>query len=80
MGPDFVERLRSVCREVSTDPEDLAGSARDQWAVAARVARPPDAVARPGATEEVAAVLSLCIDARVPVTPAGGRSGVCGGA
>ena len=75
-----MERLRSVCREVTTDPEDLAGSARDQWAVAARVARPPDAVARPGATEEVAAVLTLCADARVPVTPAGGRSGVCGGA
>lgn len=80
MDGDLLERLRSVCREVSTDPEDLAGSARDQWAMAAQVARPPDAVARPASTEEVAAVLAVCTDARLPVTPAGGRSGVCGGA
>ena len=35
-------------------------------------------VARPTDTAQVAAVLALCHEARVPVTPAGGRSGVCG--
>jgi alkyldihydroxyacetonephosphate synthase len=77
---DLVERLRSVCREVSTDPEDLAGSTRDQWAMAAQVAQAPEAVARPAGSAEVAAVLAVCSEAGVPVTPAGGRSGVCGGA
>jgi alkyldihydroxyacetonephosphate synthase len=77
---DIVERLRSVCREVSTDLDDLEASARDRWPMAAAVARPPDAVARPSCAGEVAAVLAACSDARVPVTPAGGRSGVCGGA
>ena len=77
---DIVERLRSVCAHVSTDPADLAAAARDRWTLAAGLARPPDAVARPGSAAEVAAVLAACSAARVPVTPAGGRSGVCGGA
>jgi alkyldihydroxyacetonephosphate synthase len=77
---DIVERLRSVCAQVSTDPADLDASARDRWAMAAAVARPPDVIARPGTAAEVAAVLAACSSAKVPVTPAGARSGVCGGA
>ena len=76
---DIVERLQSVCGIVSTDVADLTASAHDRWAVAAIVAREPDAVARPATTAEVAAVLAVCSDAHVPVTPAGARSGVCGG-
>lgn len=77
---DIVARLRSVCGDVSTDAGDLAGWDRDRWAMAATVARRPEAVVRPADAGEVAAVLAACSDARVPVTPAGGRSGVCGGA
>lgn len=77
---DIVERLQSVCERVSTDPADLAASARDRWTAAASVARRPDAVAQPATEAEVAGVLAACSDARVPVTPAGARSGVCGGA
>ena len=77
---DIVGRLRSVCTRVSTDPADLAASARDRWAMAPTVARPPGAVAQPATAGEVAAVLAACSAARVPVTPAGARSGVCGGA
>ena len=77
---DIVERLRSVCARVSTDPADLDASARDRWAMAAIVARPPEAIALPASAAEVAAVLAACSAARVPVTPAGARSGVCGGA
>ena len=77
---DIVERLRSVCTRVSTDPADRAAVARDRWALSATLARPPDAVAHPATAGEVAAVLAACSAAKVPVTPAGGRSGVCGGA
>jgi alkyldihydroxyacetonephosphate synthase len=77
---DIVERLRSVCAQVSTDPADLDASARDRWAMAPTVARRPEAVAQPATAGEVAAVLAACSAARVPVTPAGARSGVCGGA
>ena len=47
---------------------------------AATAARPADAVAFPSTAGEVASVLAVCHDAGVPVTPAGARSGVCGGA
>ena len=77
---DIAKRIRAVCADVSTDAADLAESARDRWAVAADVARPAEVVARPGTAAEAAAVLAACSDARVPVTPAAGRSGVCGGA
>ena len=77
---DVAERLRSVCGDVSTDPDDLSESAGDRWAMASEAARRPEAVARPRTAPEVAAVLAACSDAGVPVTPAAGRSGVCGGA
>lgn len=37
-------------------------------------------VARPGTTEEVAAVVRACAEAHVPVVPQGGNTGHCGGA
>ena len=40
----------------------------------------PAAVARPTSTEQVSALLAVCDGARIPVTAAGGRSSVVGGA
>ena len=77
---DLIARLGSVCPEVSTGPDDLAGAARDRWTMVSDVAHLPEAVAHPDTADQVAAVLAVCTDARIPVTPAGGRSGVCGGA
>ncbi len=37
-------------------------------------------VARPAATAEVASVVRLCAEARVPIIPQGGNTGLCGGA
>lgn len=77
-------RLRSVCA-VETEPLRVAEASRDWWplamvwatggeypALAACVARPSDA-------SQVAEVLRVCSEDRVPVTVAAGRSGVCGG-
>jgi alkyldihydroxyacetonephosphate synthase len=80
-----VARLGEVCADVRTDQATLAESGRDWWPVAMRWALDGEvpalaaAVARPGSVDEVAAVLSLCNEERVPVTVAAGRSGVCGG-
>jgi len=77
-------RLSAVCAEVSSTDEDRAEAARDWWplaigwAAAGEVPARPAVVARPTDTGQVAAVLELCHRAHVPVTPAGGRSGVCG--
>jgi FAD/FMN-containing dehydrogenase len=45
---------------------------RDNWRGAAR------AVVRPGTTEETAQVVRACVEARVPLVPQGGRTGVTG--
>lgn len=87
---EVVDRLRSACAEVCT-PGDEAGPAavaeasRDWWPLAmcwstgGEVAALADVVCRPSSSAEVAAVLAVCNRARIPVTAAGGRSGVLGG-
>jgi alkyldihydroxyacetonephosphate synthase len=78
-------RLADVCDAVSTEESERADAARDwwplaiAWATVGQVPARPSIVARPSSTDQVAAVLALCDAARVPVTAAGGRSGVCGG-
>jgi alkyldihydroxyacetonephosphate synthase len=84
LSRQVLERLRAACAEVATDPATLAETSRDWWPLAmawateGEVAGLADAVARPGDADQVAAVLAVCHEARVPVTAAGGRSGVCG--
>jgi alkyldihydroxyacetonephosphate synthase len=79
-----VEHLRGACAEVTTDRAVLAETSRDWWPLAmawatdGQVAGLASAVARPTDAEQVAAVLAVCNEAGVPVTAAGGRSGVCG--
>lgn len=82
---DLVERLAAAC-PTSTERAALVASGRDwwpltaSWAIEGRVPALPGLVARPRTVEELSAVLAICHQAGVPVTPAAGRSGVCGGA
>jgi alkyldihydroxyacetonephosphate synthase len=82
---DVVDRLRSACATVTNEPAALAEASRDWWplamiwATAGEVAALADVVCRPATAAEVAAVLAVCNTARIPVTAAGGRSGVLGG-
>jgi alkyldihydroxyacetonephosphate synthase len=77
-------RLRSACADVTVDAATVADTSRDWWPLAmiwaldAQVAARAAAVTRPASVDEVAAVLRVCDEARVPVTAAAGRSGVCG--
>jgi glycolate oxidase len=41
---------------------------------------PPDVVLRPGAVNEVSAILKYCSEQMIPVTPLGARTGLSGGA
>ncbi|MFT4116080.1 FAD-binding oxidoreductase [Bradyrhizobium sp.] len=82
--PDSVVRkLEAICT-TRVDDESLFTFARDWWplglvwATGNRVARLPSAVVTPLSVEEIAAVLRLCNEARIPVVAAGGRSGVLG--
>jgi alkyldihydroxyacetonephosphate synthase len=80
----FVARLGGVCRRVVTDEAELVLAGRDWWPLAAgwaltgEIPARPTVVARPSSAAEVADVLACCNRAGVPVTAAGGRSGVCG--
>ncbi len=80
----LLRRLGEACATVLVDPETVVEASRDWWplttiwALEGRLAARAAAVARPSSTGEIAAVLALCNDARIPVTAAAGRSGVCG--
>jgi alkyldihydroxyacetonephosphate synthase len=78
---EVAERLASVC--ASVQPGDVEHG-RDwwpitmNWAVQGEAPAQPALVATPASAAEVAGVLRVCNEARVPVTAAAGRSGVCG--
>lgn len=72
-GAEVTADVRS-CMEASRDWWPLAMG----WALNGEVAACAGAVVRPHTAEQVAAVLRVCTERRLPVTPAAGRSGVCG--
>src|SRR5262245_41558418 len=81
---DVVARLGDACPDVTTDEAARAEASRDWWPLAmtwateGEVASLAGVVARPTDAGQVAAVLRICNEARIPVTAAAGRSGVCG--
>ena len=78
-------RLGTVC-PVEVDPAVCAEASRDWWPLAMHWALDGEVpgvaavIARPADAAQVGDVLAVCNAAHVPVTAAGGRSGVCGGA
>ncbi|MEY5153081.1 MAG: hypothetical protein RLZZ551_1630, partial [Actinomycetota bacterium] len=80
---EVLAQLASACTS-TTDAETLAESGRDwwplslSWALRNETAALPSVVCRPRNTSEVSAVMRICNEVKIPVTPAGGRSGVTG--
>jgi alkyldihydroxyacetonephosphate synthase len=85
VSPALADRIAETGAAITTEDAVRADAARDWWpiaigwAAAGAVPRRPALVVRPATTGQVAAVLSACNDATVPVTAMAGRSGVCGG-
>jgi alkyldihydroxyacetonephosphate synthase len=84
--PDVVARLeQALGTRVRSDPETRAAHCRDTWVLSelddleGRPPAPPRAVVFAESTEDVARTLAITREARVPVVPYGGGSGVCGG-
>jgi alkyldihydroxyacetonephosphate synthase len=81
----LLDRLHATGAAVVDDDAVRAEAGRDWWPLAigwaaeGAVPQRPAVVVRPTTTAQVAAVLSACNEAVVPVTPVAGRSGVCGG-
>ncbi len=84
MDETFLARLQGICATVDVGEQARIDAGRDWWPLAAVWATEgvvpacPAAVAQPATPAEVAAVLEVCARSGVPVTAAGGRSGVCG--
>lgn len=78
-----IRSLEAVCA-TRVDDDSLFNFARDWWplglvwATTGHVARLPAAVVEPSSVDQIAAVLRICNEARIPVVAAGGRSGVLG--
>jgi glycolate oxidase len=73
-----LERELGPGRVIGSGDERLDDYARDESPLP--VAYPPECAVRCGSTAEVAAVLAVCAERGVPVTPRGAGSGMCGGA
>ncbi len=86
VSAELLRELAAVCPTIAVgdDPATVADASRDwwplalHWALAGEVPAVAAALVRPRTTDEVADVVRLCGRDHVPVTPAGGRSGVCG--
>ena len=76
-----LEKLRGVCgaEHVKVDEKTLQAFSHDK-VTEEKYAHRPDVAVFPGNTEEVAAVMKLANELRLPVTPRGGGSGLSGGA
>lgn len=80
----LVERLAATGAGVTLEHGDRAEASRDWWPLAMtwaldnQVPTLAGAVVRPNSVDQIPAVLAACNEARVPVTAAAGRSGVCG--
>lgn len=61
-----------------SDPDRMLDYGHDEFSLW-DIRRLPDVVVKPGTTNEVAAILRLAHEHRIPVTPRGGATGLCGG-
>ncbi len=79
-----VDQLRGACSRISVDTGELAEASRDWWPLAMHwalhneVGGRAGVICAPATLAELVAVLQICNASTVPVTAAGGRSGVCG--
>jgi len=75
----IIDELTTICGNqfVLTDEDDLYSYERDETL---NLCFPFDILVKPSNTEEIAAIVKLCNQHKIPITPRGGGSGVTGGA
>jgi FAD/FMN-containing dehydrogenase len=78
-GGELLPRIKAIVgsNHVLTDPAEMAPHLTDYRGHYVGRAL---AVVKPADTEEVAAIVKLCLEAGVPIVPQGGNTGLCGGA
>lgn len=80
MTAELRKKLEALVGEtnVVSDPEKVLDYGHDEFSLK-EIARTPELVVKPAATEEVAGVLKVASAHGIPVTPRGGGTGLCGG-
>ena len=79
----FIAAIAAIC-PIDVSVTGTAEASRDwwplamHWALAGNVPRRAGLVAQPSTTDHVCAIVRVCNESRIPLTVAGGRSGVCG--
>jgi len=64
--------------DVIVDPEKMQDYSHDEFSLQ-DISRLPEIVVKPEKTEEIASLLKLANREKIPVTPRGGATGLCGG-
>jgi len=77
---EITEKLEKIVgrENLIIDAEKMADYSHDEFWLA-EIARMPELVIKPQSTEEVSEILRLADKEKIPVTPRGGATGLCGG-
>jgi glycolate oxidase len=80
ISPPIIEELIKIVRKenVIADPEKMQDYSHDEFSLT-EIAHLPEVVVKPKTAEQVAAILKLANARKIPVTPRGGATGLCGG-
>src|SRR6478672_3825519 len=79
LAVEHLDAFKKICGEkyVLVDEESLHNYAHDETEDLHYL---PDVVVKPATTEEISALLKICNQHKIPVTPRGGGTGLSGGA
>ncbi|MBS3819610.1 FAD-binding oxidoreductase [bacterium] len=80
VGKKVLEKLKGIVgsENVVKEPEKLRDYSHDEFSLG-DIAQQPEVVVKPQNTSQVSEILSLANQEKIPVTPRGGATGLCGG-
>lgn len=78
LTPEIIREIKAVSEHVFEGADINPDYAKDEMPIYGT--RLPDLAVQPRSTEEVAAIMKICYDNNIPVTPRGAGTGLAGGA
>ncbi len=81
INDEIIETLKTIVAErggVVTDPDAMQPYSHDEFSLP-EIAHMPEVVVKPKTAEQVAGIMRLATEKRIPVTPRGGATGLTGG-
>ena len=78
LTPEVIDQIKAVSEAVFLGEDINPDYAKDEMPIYGT--HMPDLAVQPRSTQEVAAVMKICYDNNIPVTPRGAGTGLAGGA